>query len=201
MPPSPLVVAPPVRSADQEAIVASADALFAVEGVGPVSMARIAADAHVTDAVLRAAFPSKRKLLVAALQNRHHSWMRGLVAAEEVTDNPRDRLLTVFSYLEECFTDASYRGCAFVNGYGELGRSDAGVRQLADDHLRQVEQHVAMLCHLAVLPAHLAPALTLLLQGAQVEAGIHGTVQPARTARTAAAMLIAVYDVDSSSLF
>lgn len=195
------IAVPPARTADEEAIVAVADELFTLEGVGPVSMERIAADAHVSPMVLQAVFPSKRKLVTAALQHRHQHWMGGLVATEQSTGHPRDRLLTVFTYLEQCFTDTSYRGCAFINGYGELGRHDPEIRQLADDHLRQVEQHIAMLCNLASLPAHLAPALTLLLQGAQVEAGIHGTVQPARTARTAAAMLIAVYDVDSSSLF
>lgn len=182
-------------------MVATADALFAVEGVTPVSMDRIAASARVPQEVLRAAFPSKRQLVVAALQHRHQDWMSGLAATERATDNPRDRLLTVFTYLEQCFADSSYRGCAFINGYGELGRQEPAVQQLADDHLRQVEQHIAMLCDAAALPAHLAPALTLLLRGAQVEAAIHGTTQPARTARTAAAMLIAVYDVDSISLF
>ncbi|PZF57244.1 TetR/AcrR family transcriptional regulator [Curtobacterium sp. MCSS17_008] len=192
-----LIAAPPARTADEEAIVATADTLFAVEGVTPVSMERIASDAHVPLIALRAAFPTKRELVVAALQNRHQHWMAGLTAAEQVAADPRDRLLTVFTYLEQCFADDSYRGCAFINGYGELGRQDPVIRQLADDHLRQVEQHVAMLCDAAALPAHLAPALTLLLRGAQVEAAIHDTVQPARTARTAAAMLIAVYDIDA----
>ena len=180
--------------------MAAADALFGSEGVGPVSLARIAAGARVSRPALRAAFPTKRELVVAALQHRHQHWMGGLAAAEQGAEDPRDRLLTVFTYLEQCFADDSYRGCAFINGYGELGRRDPVIRQLADDHLRQVEQHVAVLCGLAGLPAHVAPALTLLLQGAQVEAAIHGSVQPARTARTAAAVLIAVYDVDSSAL-
>ncbi|WP_258374230.1 hypothetical protein [Curtobacterium sp. MCBD17_032] len=123
--------------------------------------------------------------------------MTALIAAEASFEDPRDQVLAVFSYLEDCFTDRSYRGCAFINGYGELGRLDPVVAGLANDHLRQLEQHIAMLCAAAEMPAHLAPALTLLVQGAQVEAAIHGNITPARTGRMAAAMLMSVYEAPS----
>jgi len=189
------------RSPVDEAIVVSADALFTAEGVTAVDLDRVAADAHVTTAQLHVAYPTKRKLVVAAFRYRHQDWMGGLRTAESALQDPRDQILTVFSYLETCFADASFRGCAFINGYGELGRLDSVVRDLAHAHLREIEQHVAVLCDAADLPAHLASALTLLVQGAQVEAAIHGTVQPARSARTAAAMLISVYDTSADAPF
>lgn len=189
------------RSPVDEAIVVSADALFTAEGVTAVDLDRVAVAAKVTAAQLQIAYPSKQKLVVAAFRYRHHDWMTGLRSAESALADPRDQILTVFSYLESCFADHGFRGCAFINGYGELGRLDAVMRDLADAHLREVEQHVAVLCDAADLPLYLASALTLLVQGAQVEAAIHGTVQPARSARTAAAMLMSVYDASTDSLF
>lgn len=189
-----LTAAAPALSATQATIVVSADALFTAEGVVAVPSERIAAHAGLTVAAVESAFPSRQQLVVAALRYRHRDWMNGLLAAEALHTDPRDRILALFGYLETCFTADGYRGCAFINGYGELGRVDPVVARLADEHLRQCEQHIAMLCDAAELPAHLAPALTLLVQGAQVEAAIHGVADPARTARTAAAMLMAVYD-------
>jgi len=191
----------PDRPAVDDAIVVSADALFTAEGVSAVDLDRVALEARVTAAQLRHAYPSKQKLVVAAFRYRHHDWMSGLRTAESALADPRDQILTVFSYLESCFADHGYRGCAFINGYGELGRLDSVMRDLADAHLREVEQHVAVLCATAGLPSHLADALTLLVQGAQVEAAIHGTVQPARSARTAAAMLMSVYENSADTGF
>jgi AcrR family transcriptional regulator len=186
------------RSPDDQAIVVSADALFTAEGVTAVDLDRVAVAARVTAAQLRVAYPSKQKLVVAAFRYRHHDWMTGLRTAESALADPRDQILTVFSYLESCFSDHGFRGCAFINGYGELGRLDSVMRDLAAAHLHEVEQHVAMLCDAADLPPHLAAALSLLVQGAQVEAAIHRTVQPARSARTAAAMLMSVYDATTT---
>jgi AcrR family transcriptional regulator len=193
---STLLSVTPARSSVQDSIVRSADALFTNEGVVPVTLERIAAAADVSMVTLAAAFSSKRPLVVAALQYRHHDWMEGLLAAEAQREEPRDRILTVFGYLEACFADDGYRGCAFINGYGELGRTDPEIAVLAQEHLQQIEAHVASLCVAAALPAHLAQALTLLIEGAQVEAAIHRSSQPARTARTTAAMLMAVYQDD-----
>ena len=194
MMPSTLTDAAPALSVTQEAVVVSADALFTAEGVGSVPIERIASGAGITVADVETAFPSRQQLVVAALRYRHREWMDGLLHAESHQQDPRDKILALFGYLETCFTDHGYRGCAFINGYGELGRVDPLIARLAGEHLGQCEQHIAMLCDAAELPAHLAPALTLLVQGAQVEAAIHGVVHPARTARTAAAMLMSVYD-------
>ncbi|PYY46223.1 TetR/AcrR family transcriptional regulator [Curtobacterium sp. MCBD17_023] len=197
MTPPSLIAPAPHRTSVQDAIVVSADALFTAEGITPVALDRVAVGAQVTPAELREAFPTRQALVVAALQYRHDEWMTALITAEASFEDPRDQILAVFSHLEDCFTDHSYRGCAFINGYGELGRLNPVVAGLAHEHLRQLEQHIAILCAAAEMPAHLAPALTLLIQGAQVEAAIHGNITPARTGRMAAAMLMSVYEAPS----
>ncbi|PZF62175.1 TetR/AcrR family transcriptional regulator [Curtobacterium sp. MCBD17_034] len=177
-------------------LLSSADRLFDRSGFGPVSVGRIARDADLPLETLRREFPTKHQLVVAVMEARHRSWVADLTAAVSVFTDPRDQILAVFSYLEATFRQRSYRGCAFINGYGELGRRNADVAQLADEHLTWFERYLAELCDRAGLPGHLAHAVSLLAEGAQVEAAIHGSVRPASSARSAAAMLIAVYTVE-----
>ncbi|WIB32842.1 hypothetical protein [Curtobacterium sp. MCSS17_005] len=132
------------------------------------------------------------------IRHRHDEWMRGLLAHEAAFDDPRDRLLAVFTHLEHRLVADGLRASS------DAGRAGAGTAadgtDLADllhDQLRQVEAHVADRCATAALPVHLGQALTLLLHGAHVEATVHRSVQPVRTARTAAAMLLAVHEGDA----
>jgi AcrR family transcriptional regulator len=180
----PLLLDPPAQSAAQWAAVVSADALFSAEGIALVTLDRIAEAAGLSRPGLDTAFASKDLLVVAALQYRHQEWAGGLRRFVAGFADPGDQVLAVFSY----------HGCSFINSYGELGRNDPTIAGLAEEHLAALEGFVADLCSDADLPTYLADAMTLLIEGAQVEAAIHGTVQPARSARTAAAMLMSVYD-------
>jgi hypothetical protein len=122
------------------------------------------------------------------MRTRHREWMQGLLDRESHLQDPRDRLLAVFEHLEAGLVrDGSHVGA--VVAHGEPDTAD-----LVRAHLREVEAHVAERCVAAALPEHVGHALTLLVQGARVEAAVHRSVQPARTARTAAAMLLAVYE-------
>jgi AcrR family transcriptional regulator len=190
----PLLLDPPTRSTAQWAVVVSADALFTAEGIAVVTLDRIAETAGLSRPALDTAFASKDSLVVAALQYRHREWAEGLRRFVAGYDEPGDRVLAVFSYLERCFAEGGYHGCSFINSYGELGRNDPTIAGLAEEHLAALEDFVAGLCTDAELPPYLADAMTLLIEGAQVEAAIHGTTRPARSARTAAAMLMSVYD-------
>jgi AcrR family transcriptional regulator len=185
----------PAPGSERHRLLASADALFDERGFAPVTVGRIARHAGVEPERMHAEFPAKLGLVVEVLRLRHEAWFRGLDQATTAPTDPRDGVLAVFTYLETCF-QPGFHGCMFINGYGELGRKEPVIAALADEHLAEVERHVADLCRRAALPASIAQAIALLVDGAKVEAAIHGTTQPARTARTAAAMLISVYQTD-----
>jgi hypothetical protein len=96
----------------------------------------------------------------------------------------------VFDWLGTWFREPGFRGCAWINGFGELGAvSDVVVRQ-ARLHKEAFADYVAGLVADAGLPARLAPQLVLLAEGAMVTAGIHGTDAPAAQAREAAEALL-----------
>jgi hypothetical protein len=132
------------------------------------------------------------------VRHRHDEWMRGLLEHEAAFDDPRDRLLAVFTHLEHRLVADGHRAWSDTAHAGAGAAADGtDLVDLLHDQLREVEAHVAERCAAAALPAHLGQALTLLLHGAHVEATVHRSVQPVRTARTAAATLLAVHEGDA----
>ncbi|MBF4577923.1 TetR/AcrR family transcriptional regulator [Frondihabitans sp. VKM Ac-2883] len=184
----------------QRAAVNAADELFTLHGITPVTLPEIAAHAQVDATILRRAYPEKRDLVVAVLAFKHQQWFAEMDRIGRTHDDPRDEILAVFTYLEECFTEPSWRGCVFITGYGDVSRQEPDIAHLAGQHLDAVEQHIGVLCARAGIPSHIAETLNLLIQGAQTESAIHHTVQPARAARSGAAMLMSIYQSEHSPL-
>ncbi len=113
------------------------------------------------------AYPTKQALVVAVLQRWHGSWRRALDHITTVSVDPRDEVLGIFGYLEECFEDEGWRGgCAFINGHAELGRQDPDIADLAREHFLDIERHLTLVCQRGGMPAHVAQGLSLLIEGA-----------------------------------
>jgi len=194
-----LTLTPPARETSaQRAASTAADDLFTEHGVQPVSMQDIADRAGLTMAELRSAYPTKQSLVVAVLRRWHGAWRRALEQIASASPDPRDEILGIFSYLEQCFADEGWRGCAFINGHAELGRQDPVIAALAVEHFRDVEHHLALLCARADMPVHIAETLSLLVEGARVESAVQGSAKPARSARLGAAMLMSVFEERSA---
>jgi hypothetical protein len=103
----------------------------------------------------------------------------------------------VFDALGEWFATPTFRGCAFVNAHAELGRSNPAATQVVAGHKRALTTYLASLARRrrAVEPDELARELLLLVDGAIVTASILGDAGVARTARAAAAKLVAGHGV------
>jgi len=188
-----------VAPASHRGILDAADTLFTEHSIAFVTLDAVADRAGVPLSDVTSAYGTKRDLLIAVLAYKHQGWVRRLERNRERTDDPRDEILETFSYLEECFADTTWRGCCFVNAYAEVGREDEQIARLATEHFEEVERHMSALSVEANLPQYVADALTLLIQGARAEAGIHHTSSPARSARLAAAMLMSVYKAEPDS--
>jgi AcrR family transcriptional regulator len=178
----------------QRAASDAADELFTEHGVIPVTLEQVAERAGLSVEALADAYPTKRSLVVAVLQRWHGAWRRALDRITDTSDDPRDEVLGIFGYLEECFEDEGWRGCAFINGHAELGRQDPDIAALAREHFRDVERHLTLVCARGGMPAHVAQGLSLLIEGARVESAVQRSAQPARSARLTAAMLMSVYE-------
>ncbi|MCG2803712.1 MAG: TetR/AcrR family transcriptional regulator [Cellulomonas sp.] len=176
--------------AAREQIVTAADRLFYGRGVQAVGMDAVRAQAGVSLKRIYALFPSKDDLVVAVLHHRSHRWDAGLAAATATVESPRDKLLAVFDFLADWFVEEDFRGCAFINSFGELGALSPQVAAAAREQKASFQGYVAALVRAAGAPESLAPQLAILAEGAQTTAAIAGTPDAARQARDAAATLI-----------
>lgn len=165
--------------------------LFYSRGIQAVGMDDIRSAADLSLKRVYALYPTKGRLVEAYLERRDARWRGRLAEAVSVVPEPRERLLAVFDWLGDWFREPGFRGCAWINGFGELGGvSETMVRQ-ARAHKQAFADYVAGLVAGAGLPDSLAPHLVLLAEGAMVSAAISGADAPARQAREAAAALVA----------
>jgi AcrR family transcriptional regulator len=177
---------------DRAALLAAADAAVGTGTFAKLSHATVAKAAGVTVDDVRQAFPARRDLVEAICVERHHRWFADLRAAVRAVDEPRDRVLEVFTYLE-----ADETGCCPCAD--TVGTGQHVVEALAVGHLVEVEQFIAELCEEAGLPRVVGDAVVLLVEGAAMTSKVRDRPHPVRAARTAAAMLIAVYEPTAAS--
>ena len=171
-------------------IVATADALYYARGINAVGMDEVRTAAGVSLKRLYTEFPGKEQLVLAVLASRHRQWEDGLARTAAGLDDPRQRLLAVFDFLEEWFRDDTFRGCGFVNAFGELGATSPAVAGAVREHKQSFQDDIARLAVEAGADASLGAHLALLAEGAQTTAAIAGSADAARHARRAAEVLV-----------
>ncbi|GLJ61463.1 MULTISPECIES: TetR/AcrR family transcriptional regulator [Microbacterium] len=175
----------------RERILAAAEELYYRKGYAAVGMDELRSAAGVSLRRLYALFPAKNDIVAAVLDRRHRQWesaLDGAIAA--AGDDPRERLLAVYRYLEDWFCTGDFRGCAFINAFGELGGTHPEVARIVREHKASFQEHMAALVAASGAPAALAAQLSILAEGAQSTAAISGDPQVAAQARAAAEVLI-----------
>ena len=171
-------------------MVNAASALFYGRGVQAVGMDEVRSAAGISLKRMYSLFPSKETLLMAVLRERNETWTTGILASAETATTPRGKLLAIYDFLDAWFVEDDFRGCAFINSFGELGASAPSVAEAARAHKNSFQQYVAGLVRDAGAPPSLAPQLVLLAEGAQTTAAILQSPDAAHDARAAAAVLI-----------
>ena len=182
----------PVTSDDiaREQVVGVADRLFYARGIQSVPMDELRTEAGVSLKRMYSLFPSKETLVAAVLRGRNAAWTAGIVERASRVDTPREKLLAIFDFLADWFAQDDFRGCAFINSFGEMGATAPAVADAARAHKTSFQTYVAELVREAGAPAWLAPQLALLAEGAQTTAAISGLPDAATSARAAASTLI-----------
>ncbi|MFE9477849.1 TetR/AcrR family transcriptional regulator [Streptomyces spororaveus] len=171
---------------DEEArtrLLDAAEELFYRHGIQAVGMDRIRTASGVPLKRLYRLFPAKESLVTAYLERRDRQWLTSLRTAALAPAEPRARVLAVFDWLAGWFAEPDFRGCAFLNAYGELG---AAAPEIVRVH--KAELH-ALLAGLTSDPA-LADRLLILTEGATTVAALAPGPEPARRAREIAELLL-----------
>src|SRR5690606_40253758 len=105
----------------RDGIVAAAVRLFYGRGIGQVGLDAVRDESGVSLTSTSREFPSKEDLVLAVLAHRHAMWTDGVERAVARTTDPRERLLAVYAFLAEWFTERDFRGCGVINALGALG--------------------------------------------------------------------------------
>lgn len=174
-----------------ESILDAAEELYYAKGYAAVGMDELRSAAGVSLKRLYAQFPSKNDIIKAVLARKHDEWERmvGEAVGAAGTD-PRARLLAVYDFLQSWFTADDFRGCAFINAFGELGGTAPEIARIVREHKASFQRYMAELVAEIGGTAALAAQLSILAEGAQSTAAIAADPQVAVQARAAAEVLI-----------
>ena len=168
----------------------AADRLFYAKGIQGVGMDELRTASGISLKRLYRLFPSKDAIVEQVLLARHRKWTEGISSAVARETQPRERLLAVYDFLAAWFIQEDFRGCAFINSFGELGGTSARVAEIVRSHKEDFQKYLSTLTAEMGAPPALAPQLAILAEGAQTTAAISGSAEPARQARAAAEVLI-----------
>ncbi|MCK8433311.1 TetR/AcrR family transcriptional regulator [Streptomyces sp. D2-8] len=174
----------------RERALDAAEELFYGRGVQSVGMDDVRGASGVSLKRLYQLFPAKEHLVEAYLERRDTRWRGQLAEYVEGHAEPEQRLLAVFDWLGMWFGEPGFRGCAWLNAYGELGATSARVAAQVRAHKRAFRAYLDALVAAAGLPGALAGQLFLLAEGAMATAGVTRSAEPAAEAREAARRLL-----------
>ncbi|TCO62687.1 TetR/AcrR family transcriptional regulator [Actinocrispum wychmicini] len=166
------------------AVLDAAEALFYQRGIQAVGMDDIRTESGVSLKRLYQLFPSKEALVVGYLERRDERWRRRL--AEFVDAHHGPKILLVFDWLYEWFTEPDFRGCAFINSFGEMGTRSPAIMSVVRHHKKALRAYLVSLCQ----DVPLAEQILLLIDGAITIAAITGDPDAAWRARAAAVVLV-----------
>lgn len=178
----------------RERLLAAANELFYEEGVHTVGIDRVIERAGVAKASLYSTFGSKEELVRAYLQQRAEVRQQRMSTRIAQTEDPSERILSIFDLMGELTADPKYRGCAFVNASAE-GRRDekSKVSQVCIDSRSWIRGLFVELARDAGAddPEELGRQLVVLYDGAAVAASMERDLDAAGRAKTMARALIA----------
>lgn len=172
------------------AVLGAANTLFYSRGVQAVGMDELRTAAGISLKRIYALFPAKADIVAAVLDGRTASWNEGIRARAADHDTPREKILSIFDFLDAWFREDGFRGCAFVNSFGELGATMPAVADAAHRHKREFLDYVTDLAVEAGCPPSVGLQIALLAEGAQTTAAIVESPEAATAARDAAAVLL-----------
>src|ERR1700736_4135445 len=187
-----MVAKTPERVSARDRLLAAADELFYEEGVHVVGIDRIIERAGVAKASLYSTFGSKEELVRAYLERHFRRRQKRIATILAAHRSPRERLLSVFTEVEELLAGSQFRGCRLIRATAESRPGDAS-EVVADEYrawLRSLFTDLARDAG-ATNAKQLGRQLALLYDGAAVAARLdQDRAGAAKAMRSAAVALL-----------
>lgn len=167
-----------------------AERIFYARGIQAVGMARLRSVAGVPMKRIYELFPSKDALVVRSLRRRHERMMSQISSHIKEVEDPQSRVLGIFDWLHQWFSSPDFRGCPWMNAYGELGPTNPAIAAEVHHHQRDFRALLTAVPTAAGYSQTVSSAIYLLVEGAVAAAAIEHTPRPAAEARAAAEALL-----------
>jgi AcrR family transcriptional regulator len=168
-------VAAPIAGDARQRLLTAAYELFARQGVQAVGIDAIIERSGVARQTMYRHFGSKQDLVLAFLARREELWTYGWLATEvrRRSDDPRERLLTIFDVFDEWFRTPGFEGCSFINVMLEHPDERHPLHQAAAEYLAHIREFLAGLAIDAGIadPEPFAHQWHILMKGSIVAAG------------------------------
>ncbi len=177
----------------RDIIVATALQLFYRYGFHATGIERIVKEAGVSKKTLYNHFKSKDELVLATLRQRDELFRNNLMReTERLGRTPRERLLSVFDVHHQWFQQKDFSGCMFINAAAEFSSHQDPNHMISAEHKRLVRDYIRGLAEQAGVnnAEVLSRQLSLLLEGAIVEAHVSGNSEAAMMAKAMASVFI-----------
>jgi AcrR family transcriptional regulator len=185
-----VTAAVPATDPAEQQLLDAAERLFYANGIQAVGMDALRAESGVSYKRMYQLHAGKEDIVVAFLRRRDVRWRARLRDHVEAVEGARERVLAVFDWLHVWFSEPGFRGCAWINAFGELGGTSPAVTAEVRRHKSAFDRYLRRLAAEAGCSRATASALFLLAEGAMATAAIQGSPRPARDARRAAAALL-----------
>jgi AcrR family transcriptional regulator len=184
----PTAITPEQRRRDRETLLDAAEKLMYESGIQAVGMDQIKEQAGLSLKRIYALYASKDEIVVAMLRRRDQRWRASLSAYVDWRSDPRERVLAVFAWLQRWFAEPDFRGCAWINAYGELGTSSEAI--LAEVRSHKAAFHDLLTAWVSQVQPAAIEGIYLLAEGAMVSAAINGNSEAAAAGWDAAGVLL-----------
>jgi len=182
----------PATSETRRRVLETADRLFYQDGIRAVGVDRIVAEGRVAKMSLYKYYPSKDDLILAVLKHREESVLAFFrTSMERHAKRVKTPLRAFFAALREFFESPEFRGCPFQNAAIELADPSHPGTVFVREHKQRFSEFLRGLVGESVgqAAAKIAPAVSILVEGAIVTAVIQGNPHAADVARDAALRL------------
>lgn len=178
----------------RERLLNAAYELFAHNGVQATGVDAIIERSGVARQTMYRHFGSKQELVLAFLERRERRWTRGWLQAEtrRRSEDPRERLLTIFDVFDEWFRAPGFEGCSFINVMLEHPDEDHPLHRACATYLAGIRGFLEELARHAGIAdaASFAHQWHILMKGSIVAAG-EGDRDAALRAQRIAKLLLA----------
>ncbi|WP_413102581.1 TetR/AcrR family transcriptional regulator [Streptomyces sp. Inha503] len=173
-------------------VLAVASRLYYQRGIRAVGMDLVVKESGVGNATVYRQFPTKDALASAYTQDRADAWFERMRQVTDQVDDPREKLLAIFTAVIEETRLPTFRGCPMLNTHTEFPDPEHSANRVAVTHEQRVRDWMRDLAADARAsdPEQLADDLLLVLNGVYVTATVLGPQGPAQRTGELARRLI-----------